>query len=216
MSNTSSISNIEYCVVKESDTSGVIDLLGRSFCQSSPIEVALNIKPDEYIKMISKDIKRLIVQNLSVAAFWKGRATPVGVLISSDIATGRPEESQPLLDAYRPVAAYMEKVEQEYAKDKTFIKGEKYYLFMVGVDSSFQGKGIARRLLEKALILARERGFKQAVTVATNNAARFIAQKSGFKEVFTMPYADFMYEGKYPFISIEKQLGATVMEKDLL
>jgi GNAT superfamily N-acetyltransferase len=74
-------------------------------------------------------------------------------------------------------------------------KGQVLHLVVVGVDDKFAGQGLARKLVDATLNMARSKGFKKIIGEFTGTFSHSIAVKTGFKEVgIEIIYDDFEWK----------------------
>ena len=86
---------------------------------------------------------------------------------------------------------------------------------MLGVADAFAGRGIAQELVRASLANGAQRGFRRAVTIATNPVSQHIFRKLGFAALATTSYADYRHDGKAVFASIADRGGPVAMARDI-
>ncbi len=86
---------------------------------------------------------------------------------------------------------------------------------LLGVAERFAGRGIAQRLVEECLANGTRRGYRVAVTEATNKNSQHIFRKHGFVERVRWSYRDHRFEGREVFASIAEHGGPILMDKPL-
>jgi ribosomal protein S18 acetylase RimI-like enzyme len=91
--------------------------------------------------------------------------------------------------------------------------GESIHLFLLGVSPRFQGKGVAQQLVGECLANGARRGYRVAVTEATNKTSQYIFRKQGFVERVRRSYADHRFNGQEVFASIAEHGGPILMDK---
>jgi ribosomal protein S18 acetylase RimI-like enzyme len=90
------------------------------------------------------------------------------------------------------------------------------HLFLLGVDQGSTGNRVAQKLVMACLENGRRRGYRLAVTEATNKISQHIFRKQGFVEREWRSYRDYRYEGQATFMSIADQGGPVLMDKVLI
>ncbi|MCZ6777515.1 MAG: GNAT family N-acetyltransferase, partial [Acidobacteria bacterium] len=87
--------------------------------------------------------------------------------------------------------------------------------FLLGVDERFAGRGIAQQLITACLARGEQRGYRMAVTEATNETSQHIVRKHGFVEQVKRSYGQHRFQGQAFFESIADQGGPILMDKKL-
>ena len=136
-----------------------------------------------------------------------------------------PESSIPeILDRAekRAVAQVARDVELLGPLDETYREGRtppepgaSLHLFLLGVDERFAGRGVAKRLVADCLAHGVARGYRMAVTEATNKTSQHIFRKAGFVERVHGSYADHRFQGEHVFASIVEHGGPILMDRPL-
>jgi ribosomal protein S18 acetylase RimI-like enzyme len=75
---------------------------------------------------------------------------------------------------------------------------------------------VAHQLVAACLEHGRRRGYRLAVTEATNKVSQHIFRKQGFVERVQRSYATHRFEGRQVFASIAEQGGPILMDKSLV
>jgi ribosomal protein S18 acetylase RimI-like enzyme len=96
------------------------------------------------------------------------------------------------------------------------LPGESMHLFLLGVAREFSGRGVAQHLIAECLANGARRGFRLAVTEATNKTSQHVFRKQGFGERVHRSYKDHRFEGQAVFGSIADQGGPILMDKHLV
>lgn len=85
-------------------------------------------------------------------------------------------------------------------KDRVTLEaGKCMYVSAIGVAPGYEGKGIAKRLLQTALSEAEARGYLYAFSECTSPASQKLHQKAGFECLKSVSVSTFAINGKYPF-----------------
>jgi ribosomal protein S18 acetylase RimI-like enzyme len=93
--------------------------------------------------------------------------------------------------------------------------GTAVHVSMLGVDERFARRGIAQRLLEACLANGAARGYRSAVTEATNRTSQHIFSKLGFVVRAEAPYGEYRRDGVATFASIVEHGGIAAMVRAL-
>jgi GNAT superfamily N-acetyltransferase len=83
------------------------------------------------------------------------------------------------------------------------------------VAERYSGRGIARQLVTQCVANAARRGYRLAVTEATNLTSQHIFRQEGFVERVRGSYREHRFEGRAFFQSIAEQGGPILMDKRL-
>jgi GNAT superfamily N-acetyltransferase len=98
---------------------------------------------------------------------------------------------------------------------EAFTRGEAIHLDLLGVSPRFAGQGVAQGLVSACLTNGMTRGYRLAMTEATNNTSQHVFRKLGFVERVTRPYADHRFNDRAYFDSIADQGGPILMDREL-
>jgi ribosomal protein S18 acetylase RimI-like enzyme len=94
-------------------------------------------------------------------------------------------------------------------------RGESAHLFLLGVAERFGGKGIGCHLVAQCNANAAQKGYRLAVTEATNRTSQHIFRKLGFVERVGRSYQEHRFNGRAFFTSIAEHGGPMLMDKRL-
>ena len=106
-------------------------------------------------------------------------------------------------------------LDSEYRAGKTMRAGETLHLFLLGVDRRFGGQGVGQQLARACLENGGKRGYRVAVTEATNRTSQHIFRKQGFAERVRRSYRDHSYKGEAFFESISEHGGPALMDRTM-
>jgi ribosomal protein S18 acetylase RimI-like enzyme len=141
----------------------------------------------------------------------------VGAMLTDDFAAPQPEGFEKLTTVnFAPIAALLEKLDDQYRTVCPVAPGKALHLFMMGVDPDFGGRGIARTLVEVTLDNGKWKGYEKAITEATGKVSQHIFRSTGFVEQFRVPYQEFHFQGKYPFRTIVDHEAIMLLERNLM
>ena len=91
--------------------------------------------------------------------------------------------------------------------------GEGLSILMLGVADGFARRGIAQELIRTALHNGAARGYRWAVTTATNPVSQHIFRKPGFTTIAQASYTDCRWRGDAVFASIGDAGGPMAMRR---
>ena len=128
----------------------------------------------------------------------------VGFIVCDDLVAAHAQEPLEDLAAQEAemvsaVGALMEEIRSPIKEALALGEGVNLHVAAVGVAPGYEGKGIARRLLQTALSTARDRGFQYAFSECTSNASRILHEKCGFEVLNSVSINTFVVNGRRPF-----------------
>ena len=94
--------------------------------------------------------------------------------------------------------------------------GESIHIFLLGVDGRIAGRGVAQQLVTLCLENSVQKGYKMAVTEATNKTSQYIFNKHGFIEIASGSYEFHRFNGQAIFESIAEHGGPKLMTRSLM
>jgi ribosomal protein S18 acetylase RimI-like enzyme len=93
-------------------------------------------------------------------------------------------------------------LDAKYRATHTIVPGECLHLFMVGMSSTFSGRGIAQNLVSTSLENGKIWWYQVAFTEATGSASRHLFRKLGFQDLLSATYKTFLFKGRHVFESM--------------
>ena len=139
----------------------------------------------------------------------------VGALLSEDSASEPPDGLNQVSQKFNPIFDILGQLDAEYREGRTMLPGEVMHLFLLGVSQRFAGKGVAQRLVAEALANGARKGYRLAVTEATNKTSQHLFRKQGFVDRVFRSYSNHRFEGHAFFGSIVDQGGPILMDRHL-
>ena len=209
------IHGVVYGLAETTDIEEMAELLANVFSRSDPPAVAASLSFHDVYEVVIQYGRRAPGDALTLLARIQPSGKLVGAMLSDDFASPPPVSEEKLAQNFRPIAALLEGLDEQYRKSHPVVPGQILHLFMLAVASDFGGKGIARTLVHLTLENGKHRGFARAITEATGNVSQHIFRKNGFIERCRIAYQEFMYEGKRPFESIVEHEAVILLERDL-
>jgi ribosomal protein S18 acetylase RimI-like enzyme len=139
----------------------------------------------------------------------------IGVLLTEDSASAAPEGIDRLSAKFDPIFDILGQLDADYRAGRTVLPGESLHLFLLGVAQGYAGRGVAHRLVTTCLEHGARRGYRVAVTEATNGTSQHIFRKHGFVERAQRSYREHRFHGRACFASIAEHGGPVLMVKQL-
>jgi ribosomal protein S18 acetylase RimI-like enzyme len=206
---------IVFGVAEGSDLQDITRLLGAVFSQYDPPAVATGVTPGEF-----EDFVRLLCPAVPAAALTiVGRSAETGelagALLTEDSASPPPSGIDRLSKKFDPIFDILGQLDTDYRQGKPVATGESLHLFLLGVAETFGGRGVAQQLVTSCLANGLRRGYRTAVTEATNSVSQHIFRKQGFVDRVQRSYRDHRYEGRAFFAAIDGHVGPILMDRSL-
>ena len=215
MADSSEPKQIEYGVYVPSDAEAMTKLLGAVFSRHDPPAVAAALTSSEFEDFVGLLCPRAAEEGLTVVARLAGTGELIGALLTEDSASGLPDGIDRLSAKFDPIFDILGQLDTEYRSGRTVRRGELLHLFLLGVSDSVAGRGVAQQLVAACLELGLRRGYRMAVTEATNIVSQHIFRKQGFVERVQRSYEAYLFNGRQVFASIAKHRGPILMDKPL-
>ncbi len=206
---------LTYGVLQACDADAVVHLLAAAFSAREPPAVAMGLSYDDLATFVRQLIPCAADAGLSAVARPASAGDAVGVMLNDDFGRPFPINSSAISQKFLPIFSMLGELDDLYRESRAVGKGECLHLFMLAVDPPFTGKGVAQRLVETSLQLAKTKGYRYAVTEATGLISQRVFRKLGFEERFRTSYADYKYREQSVFASIVAHDGTALMERSL-
>jgi ribosomal protein S18 acetylase RimI-like enzyme len=169
---------VRYAVCDPADVPELIQLLARTFTESDPPAVAVGLTPAEFEAFVTLVVAPESTQGLTIVARDLASGVLAGVQLNEDAATPPPDGMAGLSARFDPIFDLFGQLDDQLTEPPVTEPGAVLHLFLVGVDTRFRGRGIARRLVQAALSHASAMGYSTAITEATNRTSQHICVAS--------------------------------------
>ena len=207
---------IEYAIYAAEDADEMALLLGGVFSRRDPPAVAVGLTPSEFEAFVRLFCPKAAVEGLTIVARHTGTRELVGALLTEDSASVMPQGMDRLSPKFEPIFDILGQLDMEYRGDQEVTPGGSLHLFLVGVADSVAGRGVAQQLVSTCLENGVQKGYRLAVTEATNKVSQHIFRKLGFIERVRRSYLSHHFDGRAVFASIADQGGPILMDKRLV
>src|SRR5436309_2767421 len=101
----------------------------------------------------------------------------IGALLAEDSASMPPDGLDQVSPRFNPIFDILGQLDAEYRDGRLMQPGESIHLFLLGVSERFTGRGVAQRLVAECLANAVRKGYRLAVTEATNRTSQHVFRK---------------------------------------
>ncbi|MGE0480055.1 MAG: GNAT family N-acetyltransferase [Phycisphaerae bacterium] len=206
---------IEYGIYEARNADEMSQLLGGVFSRHDPPAVAVGLTAPEFEAFVRLFCPQAAVEGLTILARHAGTGELVGALLTEDGANALPGGIDQLSPKFQPVFDILGELDTEYRANRVVRPGERLHLFLLGVAESVSGRGVAQQLVSRGLDLGARKGYRLAVTEATNKVSQHIFRKLGFVERVRRSYATHFSDGRAVFSSIADHGGPALMDKSL-
>jgi ribosomal protein S18 acetylase RimI-like enzyme len=206
---------IEYGVCAASDAEAMVRLLADVFTRYDPPAVAVGLTPAEFETFVRLLCPRAVTEGLTIVARLAGTGELAGALLTEDAAAGLPDGMDRLSAKFDPIFDLLGQLDAEYRGGTPARRGEGLHLFLLGVAGRAAGRGVAQQLVAACLENGACRGYRSAVTEATNPVSQHIFRKLGFVERVRRSYRAHRFQGRAVFASIAEQGGPALMDRSL-
>jgi len=206
---------VEYGVAEASDLDEMARLLAVVFSQYDPPAVATGLTPAEFEEFVRLSCPGAAADGLTIVGRSADTGEMVGALLTEDSAAPPPSGIERLSRKFDPIVDILGQLDAEYRQGKAVPPGEWLHLFLLGVAPAFGGRRVAQGLVAACLENGARKGYRIAVTEATNSVSQHIFRKHGFVDRVQRSYRDHRYEGRAFFASIEGHIGPILMDRGL-
>jgi ribosomal protein S18 acetylase RimI-like enzyme len=206
---------IEYGLFAASDADAMVTLLGEAFSRRDPPAVAVGLTAPEFEELVRLFCPKAEAEGLTIVARAAGTGELVGALLTEDSASAPPEGLDRLSAKFDPIFDILGQLDAEYRGGVAPPPGDTLHLFLLGVAEEAAGRGVARRLVAACLENGVRRGYRRAVTEATNRISQHVFRRLGFVERVHRSYAAHRFDGRAVFESIAEHGGPILMEQSL-
>lgn len=207
--------DVRYGLLESTDIEEMAVLLADVFSRFDPPAVAVGLLFDEVCGLVRLFSRRAPDDALTVVARVKPSGRLIGAMLTDDFTCPPPEGIDKVTKHFDPIAALLDRLDEQYRNTHSVRHGEILHLFMLGVDAGFGGRGIAQTLIRLTLDNGKRKGYKSAVTEATGNVSQHVFRNLGFAEQFRTAYREFNYRGTRIFNKIVEHEAIILMERSL-
>jgi ribosomal protein S18 acetylase RimI-like enzyme len=207
------LSGIEYGLFAGSDSSEMVRLLGETFAKRDPPAVAVGLTAGEFERFVGLLCGNAETQGLTIIARSAETGEMAGVLLAEDSSSALPAGIESLSDKFDPIFDILGQLESAYRSSPVITAGESAHLFLLGVSERWGGRGIGSQLVAQCNANATRKGYRLAVTEATNLTSQHIFRKAGFVERVRGSYQEHRFNGRAFFGAIAEHGGPILMDR---
>jgi ribosomal protein S18 acetylase RimI-like enzyme len=203
----------DYSVYTASGSDEMVRLLGKVFTQGDPPAVAARLTASEFEAFVRLLCPKAEADGLTIVARSRETGEMIGVLLTEDSASEPPQGMDRLSAKFNPIFDMLDQLGVAYRDGRTVRAGESLHLFLLGVAQQFTGQGVAHQLVTNCVANGLRKGYRVAVTEATNRTSQHIFRKLGFVERARLLYRNYRFDGQAVFASIAEHGGTIQMDK---
>jgi len=195
---------ITYKILTPGYVGKTVDCIANSFAHD-PFSLASNLEPRDWAVMSGMFVERAAVKDLSIIAINEETNMVEGIMLNEDWKERKPEQYYQLGEKWRPVRAVFAKVHTMYKSEhpKYIEKNSILHpLYFSCVRPSSRRLGVMKKLWKKSLTLASDYHFETMVASSSSTSGSNVCRSLGFREISSVPYKSFMYEGKNIFYTL--------------
>lgn len=198
-------------ILGAADVDEATETLCRVFTEGEPLTRTLSLTPADFRPFARAVCEAGADQGLSVIARDAG-----GRMVGFRIAEPWPApagEAVELPVGFAPIIALLTHLEDEFdrlhAADRRAL-----HLQVMGCSPQYEGRGLAKAMVQDTLELAARRGIPRAFAEATHAGSARVFERLGFSTLAELPYATFEYEGRRVFADTPAR-GCRLVVKEL-
>ena len=207
---------VNHSLYTAADADEMSRLLGDVFAHRDPPAVAVGLTASEFEAFVRLYGPKADAEGLTVVARSATTGEMIGALLAEDSASVPPDGLDQLSAKFNPIFDILGQLDAEYCGGQARQPGESLHLFLLGVAHGFAGHGVAQQLVAECLANGGRKGYRLAVTEATNKTSQHVFRKQGFVERVRRSYTDHRFEGQAFFGSIAEQGGPMLMDRRLV
>jgi ribosomal protein S18 acetylase RimI-like enzyme len=206
---------VNYSLFTAADAEEMSRLLGEVFAERDPPAVAVGLTAAEFEAFVRLYGPKADAEGLTIVARLAATGKMVGALLAEDSASESPPGLEQLSPKFGPIFDILGQLDAEYSGGRSKQGAESVHLLLLGVAPSHAGRGIAQQLVAECVANGSRKGYRLALTEATNKTSQHLFRKQGFIERVRRSYNDHRFKGRAFFTSIAEHEGPIVMEKHL-
>ena len=186
-------------VAGPADVDAVVTLLATSFAQSEPLCACLGLSVVTLRAFVSFFAADCCASGLSLVGRDRRHGGRLAcVAINRDFKATFPAGLLAAVPEYTPIIDALGVLDHTYERVRPALaRGEALDLWMIAVDATlgYGGRGLATRLVQRSVELARSAGFRYCVSECTAHYSQLAMQRNAFREMARIPYSSFRRNG---------------------
>ncbi len=209
------INSVEITPMTSDNSHEAFSLACKVFVNASVLHTAMDVTFKEYREYMRASFEVMWKQGLSIIATDTNSNELIGCLVACDYQT-QTKNSAKIPNKLKPVIALLRDLEEIYLQNRQIEPGQFMLVDMAVVKPEASGRGIYRKLREKAHQIGREAGFRNVVGELSSAATQHLCiNRFGHKVCAEIEYTSFNYLGRRPFAAIKEPPSIILVEGDL-
>ena len=204
-----------YAICAPKDTEEMGKLLAGTFSRHDPPAVALGITASDF-EEVFRQFSSAGQDGLTTIARDNATGEMAGAMLTEDAFAAPKLGATRLAEKFDPIFDLLGQLDAQYRNNRTVHPGEYLHLLFLGVAEKYGGRGIAQALVARCLENGLAKGYRIAMTEATNRVSQHIFRKLGFVERVKLSYGDYRHNGEAVFASIADHGGPISMDRQLV
>ncbi len=195
-------------------SAAALALVCEEFSAHSPLHRALGITSDEYRAYLTPqwDGYAFGDQSISLMALKPDTKELMGCLLAVPFQ-GQAVNIEDVPPRLRSVTALIQQLERNYEDDNTLPDSSTLLVDLAVVKDSEKGNGYYKLLRHTVHHKAKDNGFTRVLGELSSAATQAVCvQKMGHRVLAEVLYADFVFEGVYPFAEIKNPQSIQLVE----
>ena len=201
--------------LSEADAGEVTELYAGIFLADEPTSVRIAPDPARLLPLAHWYVGLLARRGFSFVARAPHTGEPVGFLFSFDITDDfceDPLQYAAYLDNFREAIAMIDELEQRFLNRSSIPPGAVLHALQGGVSRDYRGRGLIRAMMDRLVIYARERGYRQIIAECTNPPSHKALLAYGFRQAGFLAYDTFLINGTPYFAGLSGGLSLMVLD----
>jgi len=205
------------CVpLTESDVESAARLYTEVFLADEPTSHRHALDPALFLPYARFYINSLVRKDLSFLSRHETTNELAGFIFCFDLTDDPENEGAVMVEFiahFKEAVAMIHELEDRHLNREEIKAGSVLHIFQIGVSRQYRETGIARAMIQRVLVHARERGFRQVIADCTSPASKKVFEQCGFYEMGFSPYEAFSMNGVRFFAGLDG--GISLMVKNI-
>jgi GNAT superfamily N-acetyltransferase len=206
---------VEYRLLSKQTSEQAIDCICKVFLAGEPLSKHMRVSEQEFRPFVSDLVKHSLRSHLS----WIAVDSDTGVLVGARIITDLADDFHPTRNFGAKMSVilnFLGAVASPLKRNDELSRGKTAHAHMVAVSESYQGLGIAKKLLHLSSEWAYKNGFTPSVGEVTSAYnQRILKNSTGFKPLHSIDYETYEFQGTNPLKGIKGHEQCILFELDL-
>lgn len=178
-------------------------ILAEAF-MDEPMQTVLDTTFEDILEFMEHIVQHAIPTGLSAIAIDTETDKVVGISINKDLLDEPIGKDDRFSEKLFPIFELLDQLDNKYHEYYEVKPNEIYHNMMLAIDSKYRNNDITTLFFNFCTDIAYKKGFKTMLAETTGPISfHVVTKKLGFKELYSIKYADFYFNGTYPFKNIK-------------